>query len=55
MGNSLTVQWLGLHIFTAEGSSLIPAQGTEIPQATARQKDNIQTHHQLLSPDRRAV
>ena len=52
------VQWLGLYIFTAEGSSPIPAQGTEIPQATASQKHTniIQTpYHQLLSPDRRTV
>ena len=33
MGNSLTVQWLGLHIFTAEGLVSLPGQGTKIPQA----------------------
>ena len=26
------VQWLGLCAFTAEGSGLIPGQGTKIPQ-----------------------
>ena len=25
-------QWLGLHAFTAEGTSSIPGQGTKIPQ-----------------------
>ena len=34
IGNSLVVQWLGLHAFTAEGLSLIPGQGTKIPQAS---------------------
>ena len=28
-GNSLTVQWLGLGTFTAEGPSSIPGQGTK--------------------------
>ena len=31
-GNSLVVQWLGLHTLTAEGPSSIPGQGTKIPQ-----------------------
>jgi len=31
--NSLAVQWLGLHAFTAEVSGLIHGQGTKIPQA----------------------
>ena len=31
--NSLGVQWLGLHAFTAGGTGLIPGQGTEILQA----------------------
>ena len=31
--NSLTVQWLGLHAFTAEGSGSVPGWGTKIPQA----------------------
>ena len=30
-GNSLTVQWLGLHAFTAEGLGSVPGQGTKIP------------------------
>ena len=33
MQDSLVVQWLGLHAFTAEGVSLIPCQGTNILQA----------------------
>ena len=33
VGNSLVVQWLGLCTFTAEGSALIPGQGTKILQA----------------------
>ena len=31
--NSLAVQWLGLHSFTAESMGLIPGQGTKILQA----------------------
>ena len=33
VGNSLAVQWLGLHAFTAEGAP-IPDQGTKILQVT---------------------
>ena len=33
VGNSLVVQWLGLHTFTAEGAGSIPGWGTKIPQA----------------------
>ena len=32
-GNSLTVQWLGLQAFTAEGQSSNPGWGTKILQA----------------------
>ena len=32
--NSLVVQWLELHVFTAEGLGLIPVWGTNIPQAS---------------------
>ena len=35
-GNSLVVQWLGLHAFTAEGASSIPGWGTKILQAAQR-------------------
>ena len=33
IGNTLAVQWLGLHAVTAEGPDSIPDQRTEIPQA----------------------
>ena len=33
-GNSLAVQWLGLHASTAGGTGSIPGQGTKIPHAT---------------------
>ena len=33
-GNSLAVQWLGLHSFTAEGLDSISGWGTKILQAT---------------------
>ena len=32
--NSLAVQWLGLHAFTAEGMGSIPGRGTKIPHAS---------------------
>ena len=32
-GNSLAVQWLGLHTFTAEGADSVLDGGTKIPQA----------------------
>ena len=35
-GNSLTVQWLGVHTLTAEGLGSIPGEGTRIPQDTAK-------------------
>ena len=31
--NSLEVQWLGLHAFTAKDTGSIPGRGTKIPQA----------------------
>ena len=34
LGNSLAVQWLGLHASTAGGKGLIPGRGTKISQAT---------------------
>ena len=30
LGNSLELQWLELHAFTAEGVGLIPGQGSKI-------------------------
>ena len=38
MGNSLAVQWLGLHAFTAEAVGSIPGWGTNIPQAARLKK-----------------
>ena len=40
-GNSLAVQWLGLHAFTAEGLGSISDQGTKIPQAMQQGKKYI--------------
>ena len=34
LGNSLVIQWLGLHASIAEGTGSIPGQGTKSPQAT---------------------
>ena len=31
-GNSLALQWVGLHTSTAEGPGSIPGWGTKIPQ-----------------------
>ena len=31
--NSLAVQWLGLHAFTAEGLGSVPGGGAKMPQA----------------------
>ena len=33
LGTSLVVQWLRLHSLSAEGTGLIPSQGTKIPHA----------------------
>ena len=33
LANTLAVQWLGLHAFTAEGPSSVPGWGTKIIQA----------------------
>ena len=42
-GNSLTVQWLGLHAFTAEGLGSIPHQGTKIPHGVIKKFKKIST------------
>ena len=39
-GNSLAVQWLGLHALTAEGPDSIPGWGTKIPQAAESSQKN---------------
>ena len=38
VGNSLAVQRLGHHTFTAEGLGSIPSQGTKTPQAKKQKK-----------------
>ena len=32
-GNSLVIQWLGLHALTAKGPGYIPGPGNKVPQA----------------------
>ena len=47
--NSLAVQWLGLHAFTAEAAGLSPGQGAKIPQATWRGQKKKKRKKQVLS------
>ena len=52
LGNSLVVQWLGLHALTAEGPGSIPGQGTKIPQATGcgeKKKKNLKNKQKELA------
>ena len=50
-GNSLVVQWLGLHAFTAEVAGSIPGQGTKIPQAARRgQKKKVISYITCILP-----
>ena len=50
-GNSLVVQWLGLHALTAEGPGSIPGRGTKILQAAhSNQKKKRQQGWFLLRP-----
>ena len=37
-GNSLVVQWLGLHTSTAGGTGSIPGQRTKIPETEEKRK-----------------
>ena len=39
LANSLEVQWLALHAFTAKGLGSIPGQGTKIPPAVVWPKE----------------
>ena len=39
--NSLAVQWLGLHDFTAEAPGLVPGWETKIPQPCGMAKTKI--------------
>ena len=55
-GNSLVVQWLGLHASTAGGMGSIPGQGTKILYATQhgqKKKKNKQINNKRVgtSPD----
>lgn len=38
--SSLTVQWLGAHVFTTKGADSISGQGTKIPQAMQCSQNN---------------
>ena len=50
-GNSLAVQWLGLHAFTAEGPGSVPGRGTKIPQtAWQSQEKKKKSHVQVFNP-----
>ena len=42
MGNSLAVQWLGLHASTAGGTGLIPGQGAKVLHAAWHGQINTQ-------------
>ena len=42
-GNSLAVQWLGLHASTAGGMGSIPGHGTKILQVVQYGKKNLET------------
>ena len=50
-GNSLGVQWLGLHAVTAKGPGSIPGQGTKIPHATwcGQKKNRLRKKKELYS------
>ena len=40
LGNSLAVQWLGLHASTAGDTGFIPGWGTKIPHAARHSQKN---------------
>ena len=44
VGNSLAIQWLGLHALTAKGPGSIPGWGTKIPQVMWCGHIYIHTH-----------
>ena len=52
LGNNLTVQWLGLHTFTAGVLGSIPGQETKIPQAVQcgqkKKKMHSQVHDRII-------
>ena len=48
-GNSLVVQWLGLHAFTAMGPGSVPGWGTKILQtARCRQKKKKKSYSHII-------
>ena len=50
-GNSLAVQWLGLHAFIAEGLSSIPVWGTKTLQAVRHGQVETETRRSLRDPE----
>ena len=51
MGNSLAVQWLGLHVLIAEGPGSIPGQGTKNPQAVRCSQKRKKSTYELVTRD----
>ena len=54
-GNSLAVQWLLLHAFTAEGPGSIPGWGAKIPQAVRRGREKNNNKWMQRTDEREAV
>ena len=50
LGNSLEVQWLGLHALTAKDLDLIPSQGTKISQAFQHHQKKKERKEPLFEP-----
>ena len=50
LGNSLAVQWLGLHALTAKDLDLIPSQGTKISQAFQHSQKKKKKKEPLFEP-----
>ena len=50
-GNSLAVQWLGLHAFIAEGLTSIPVWGTKILQAVRHGQAETETRRSPRDPE----
>ena len=48
LGNSLSVQWLGLHASTAKGASLVPGWGTKILNATGPKKEERKKERKIM-------
>ena len=52
-GNSLAVQWLELHAFTAEGPGSIPGWGTKIPQAAQHSQKKRKKMHRKMDREKK--